>query len=199
MTIKLSDTQHAALVEVSELGYTVAKANTIKSLETKELIDAVGATHHKLTSKGRAVLGLSSEVEESDREWADADADRFFGQPVLVEGQTFHETLMEDVGELESALQGDPWKMDEPLADWELEALSGAVQAETFDNSLPDSIKVNRGFAATLEWRNTKVWHGLTAEEIREDMDTRVPANRADKRAHNKAHRKVIKQLVGAL
>lgn len=186
MTLKLSTTQHDAIVEVSELGYTVAKANTIKSLEDKGLIDAVGATHHKLTSKGRAVLGL----------------------PV----ETFHEKLMEDVAELESALQGDPWKMgeqitadepylefEEPLADWERELLSDTVQADTFDNSLPDALKVSLGFAATLEWRNTKVWDGLTAEEIREDMDTRFPFNRADRRAHIRAYRRAAKQLVGAL
>lgn len=187
MTIKLSEIQHAALVEVSELGYTVAKANTIKSLENKELIDAVGATHHKLTSKGRAVLGL----------------------PAVEETQTFHQKLMEDVAELESALQGDPWKMgeqitaDEPYLEFPSEPVidldSTITQVVTFDKDWALWERELCGFGATIGWNNTEVWHGLTAEEIREDLDTRVPANRADKRMHAKAYRKAFKQLAAAL
>lgn len=212
MSIKLSETQDAAVREVAELGYTMAKANTIKSLETTlGLIEQTGPTHHKLTNAGREYLGLpAAEPEEN-----------------------FHQKLMEDVAELEALLEPVGTYVDKPLADWERELLYPALttpeevkedqeeawksysenlrqwgdditadepylefQADKFDNSLPDAVKVNLGFAATLDWRKTKVWHGLTAQEIRDDMDTRVPANRKDKRAARKADRKARKALL---
>lgn len=66
---------------------------------------------------------------------------------------------------------------------------------ERFQHVWTREEKVQAGFGETLKWSKTKVWDGLTAEEIREDMDTRVPANRADKRAYRKSVRKLMAAL----
>lgn len=149
MTIKLSETQDSAIREVAELGYTVAKANTIKSLEGKGLIKPVGNTHHELTTQGREYLGLPAEE--------------------------LHQ--------------------DEPLADWERELL----QADTFDNSMGDAMKANMGFAITLDWNKTKVWHGLTADQIREDIETARPIGRKGRRQYSKIQQKAATAVRMAL
>jgi len=198
MTIKLSETQDAAIREVAELGYTVAKANTIKSLETKELILSTGGTHHQLTAAGREYLGLDN-VEESVEE--DFHTKLMADVAQLEEGL---ETLAESVTheELKSLLQGDPWKLDEPLADWERELLDGAPEIpakrenteekpfQYFDEAWNNAKRVEAGFGATLLFRNTHVWDGLTAKEIRADIKTALPIGRAGQRRAAKVQQK---------
>lgn len=225
MSIKLSETQDAAIREVADLGYTVAKANTIKSLENRGLINPTNLTHHELTDAGREYLGLPALGAPEDSIMEDNS------------GYDFHTKLMKDVAELESVLQSNPWKIgeqitaDEPYLEFpalttpeevkkvaasqgivltDQEALKVSQEelgdeapfadgVERYQKAWTSAEKIEAGFGETLNWDNTKVWDGLTAEEIREDMDTRVPANRADRRTHDKAYRKAIKQLVGAL
>lgn len=175
MSIKLSDTQHAALVEVSELGYTLARANTIKSLVEKELISPEGNTHHKLTTKGRAVLGLDN-MEESVESGGETGT---AGKPDL-QGDG-DEALFEDDVEIFKAMAED-------------------ISPETFTSELGVYSNTLMGFGDVYKWKNFQVWDGLTAQEIREDMDTALPIGRKARRERGRLVRKLTKsfELVGA-
>lgn len=48
------------------------------------------------------------------------------------------------------------------------------------------------GFEATIPWKNTDVWDGLTAEEIRKDMDTALPVGRKARRERARMVRKAL-------
>lgn len=66
---------------------------------------------------------------------------------------------------------------------------------EYYQSDWADWEKELAGFGALSKWRNTQVWDGLTAEEIRKDMDTARPVGRAARRADAKIARKLIKSL----
>lgn len=187
MTIKLSETQDAAIREVAELGYTVAKANTIKSLENKGLIEATSNTHHKLTDDGREYLGIpSQEVKAEDVSHEELKA-MLQGEP------TFHEKLMSDVAELEQALNTNPW--DETP---EVDLSKPEFQVMTFDSRMPLRERELAGFGGLERWSNTKVWDGLTAQEIRDDLDTEHYVNRKARREGAKMARKAVKAFAAA-
>jgi len=67
-------------------------------------------------------------------------------------------------------------------------ALFGVVSYKT--DSDPELVSVPLG--ETLKWNNTDVWHGLTAEEIREDMDTALPIGRKARRERARIMRKAL-------
>jgi hypothetical protein len=81
----------------------------------------------------------------------------------------------------------------------ELEQMTDVVQPSTefdrFDSKWDDQFKVTAGFGETLKWRGTEVWDGLTAEEIREDMDTAYPAGRAARRVHHRTLRNAFRRM----
>lgn len=194
MSIKLSDTQRSALTEVSELGYTVAKANTIKSLETKGLIEATSNTHHKLTKDGREFLGLPSEedvsVEASFLHITDAELEA----AESVDDARL-ERQKEAFNELRDLLDGDPWELGARIEEETHEAYQAIAQADVFDSSWADWEKELAGFGETLKWEGTEVWDGLTAEEIREDMDTAYPVGRQARRVHHRTLRNAFRRM----
>jgi hypothetical protein len=101
-------------------------------------------------------------------------------------------------------LQGDPWKMGDAItgdeafivldSDGELKDSEG-TEFDKFDNKWDDQFKVTAGFGETLKWKGTEVWDGLTAEEIREDMDTAYPAGRAARRVHHRTLRNAFRRM----
>jgi hypothetical protein len=206
---KLTAAQLNVLVELNSTGKLPkgVRPRTIEILREGKFIDVtrIGeeSPTYTLRIEGKKEIGIDVEdsVEASDREWADAD--RFFGEPVTVEAPTFHEKLTNDVAELEAVLHTNPWDekpqevvepittrgmlKDSALADWELELLNiTRDQAERFDVSLDRKTNEFLGFGEVYKWDNPEVWNGLTAKEIAEDLATRVPANRKDKRAQKR-------------
>jgi hypothetical protein len=167
MTVKLSDTQHAALIEVSKLGYTVAKANTIKSLENKGLIEATSNTHHKLTVEGREALGL----------------DEVKVLPVYTDGYDLH---------TEQAEGFDTTPVSEIFKN--VENADGEY-LDLYNHKWADWERELGGFDATIGWKGTEVWDGLTAAEIKEDMETAYPVGRAARRVHHRTLRNAYRRM----
>jgi hypothetical protein len=171
---KLSEAQKNAVVELLSGGFNTAKPNTIKSLENKGLV----------INKGDFYL-----FEESFR----AELKAAYSQPEAREEES-----------VESLLQGDPWKMGDAItedeafiildSDGELKDAEG-TKFDTFDSSWTPEFKVTAGFGETLKWRGTEVWDGLTAEEIREDMDTAYPAGRQARRVHHRTLRNAFRRM----
>lgn len=84
---------------------------------------------------------------------------------------------------LESLLQGDPWKLSE------------GTEFDRFDDKWNDVTKATAGFGATLDWKGTEVWNGLTAAEIKEDIETAAPVNRKARRTHFRTLRNAFRRL----
>ncbi len=189
MTIKLSEAMETALYRIHDHAWSGANPRTIEALIKRGLL-VQGPDSVSLTDAGREHLGVAVE---------DFPADSIMEDTSGVEAPTFHQQLMADVAELEEALKGDPggekpqetpepittrgMLKDSALADWELDLLNiTRAQAERFDVSLDRKMNEFLGFGEVYNWDNPEVWNGLTAREIAEDLATRVPSNRADKR-----------------
>lgn len=107
------------------------------------------------------------------------------------------------IQEIEELLDTNPW--DEAQAVQEVMFGGGEngdkqtpddfYQALTYDASKGPDYQRLMGFGETLKWRNTKVWDGLTAEQIRKDLDTAGPVNRAARRRGQKISRQFLKAL----
>lgn len=163
---KLSDAQKNAVVELlsPESGYITAKPNTLKSLERKGLVTSYAGGGWQLADEFRAELNLKTRVEES----------------------------------IESLLQGDPWKLGDAIAEDEahiiLDSDAEGTKFDKFDSMWDDVFKITAGFGATLDWRGTEVWNGLTAAEIKEDMDSATPVNRKARRTHFRTLRNAFRR-----
>lgn len=164
---KLSDAQKNAVVELlsPESGDITAKPNTLKSLERKGLVTSYNGGGWQLADEFRAELNLKTRVEET----------------------------------LESLLQGDPWKLGDAIAEDEahiiLDSDAEGTKFDKFDSMWDDVFKITAGFGATLDWRGTEVWNGLTAAEIKEDMDSATPVNRKARRTHFRTLRNAFRRL----
>lgn len=159
---KLSDAQKNGVLELMEGPFKLTKANTIKSLEKKDIIKA-------------------DKSVEGGWQFTDVFVTKsgIFGeQPDGLDREAVKE--INQVDEIVTLLDSSPWDKSpetysSDFAAWEAELL---------------------GFGETLKWKNTKVWDGLTAAEIREDMDTARPSGRAARRSDAKLVRKLRKSLV---
>lgn len=129
--------------------------------------------------------------------------------------ETFHEKLMADVAELEKALT-TPEEVKAVAASQGIvltdQEASKVAQEEVYIDPAAldwDYSKFNKdwalwerellGFESVNYFRNTDVWHGLTAKEIKADIKTARPIGRQGQRAYQRQVRKAVKQLVGAL
>jgi len=169
---KLSDAQKNAVLEVIGEGYTLAKANTIKSLENKGLIVKVSETHHKLgdelAQKVNPILERNKRVfEEFDRvdevEAIRVELDTNMWD-VSEEAQAVQDIMLSggDNGDKADSVE-DVKLIAEPYAQWELELM---------------------GFTG---WRNTDdAWTGLTRKEIQADIKTAFGLNRKARRLHTR-------------
>jgi hypothetical protein len=171
---KLSDAQKNAVVELLDGEFVNAKPNTIKSLATKNIVEFVDGW--QFTEKFIRESGIFGEQPANvDRE-AVANIQKAedvkklaASQGIVLTDEEAAQVAREDV---------DPWTLgpdtfDKDWAMWERELM---------------------GFEATIGWKNTHVWHGLTAQEIREDMNTALPIGR---KARRERRRQVQKALSG--
>lgn len=95
---------------------------------------------------------------------------------------------------IESLLQGDPWKLAD-LIDQDIQAGYQEIQqTQVFDSSWSDWAKELAGFGETLNWKGIEVWDGLTASEIREDMESATPINRKARRTHFRTLRNAFRR-----
>lgn len=194
---KLTAAQLNVLVELNSTGKLPkgVRPRTIEILREGKFIDVtrVGDEDpvYVLRTEGKKEIGIN--VEESVEE-------------------TFHQKLMADVAELEADLRELELTIaEEPMADWELELLHGAPEVpakrenteekpfQYFDEAWNSAKRVEAGFGATLLFRNTHVWDGLTAKEIRADIKTAVPTGRAGKRRAAKVQQKAATAVRMAL
>lgn len=191
---KLSDAQKNAVVELLGGGFTTAKANTIKSLETKGLVINKGDFYifeeeFKAKLKGTDPLSDILEKEETTDGWMGEVEEELntnmWDAPVITEEEIEQFKVMADNVK------------EEPLADWERELLGDdqgtwKLAPEQFQNDWAAWEKGLSGFGETLKWKNTDVWDGLTAQEIREDMDTALPIGRKARRERARLARKIL-------
>lgn len=181
---KLSDAQKNAVVELLGGGDNVVKPVTFKALERKGLVSKV------------------DEVWQLDAE--------FKAELMATREPSFHDKLMSDVAEIEEELNTNMWDApeitEEEIVDFKAMAakLSGVedddafsedpnpwtVGPETFDKDWAMWERELCGFEATIGWKNTDVWDGLTAQEIREDMDTALSIGRKARRERARIIRK---------
>jgi hypothetical protein len=171
---KLSDAQKNAVVEVVETSFPInSKSNTLASLVKKGLIELVEGTqdNYTLSEEFAQDLGLWATVDEVMEELNT----NMWDAPVITEEEIEQFKVM---GEKVSGVE------DEDAAE--------DLQAYTFDKDWAMWERELLGFEGTIAWKNTDVWHGLTAQEIREDMDTALPIGRKARRERARIVRKVL-------
>jgi|SRR5687768_587693 len=200
MAKKLSDAQIKALNEVHELGYTNARKNTLESVSQYITSDNSGDEPRLiLNTDGREVMGLPSlEVPQQTAEEIKLD-EEYWASDEHMDA----DLLNGDATTLEELLSGDPWKLGEQIREDIQAGYQEIASADVFDASWSDWAKEAAGFGETLNWKGTEVWDGLTAAEIREDMETATPINRNARRTHfrtlrNAYRRRSTKQLKDA-
>lgn len=195
---KLSEPMQAALYALYNAGES-GKQNTMDALEKRGLLTYVNA-QRVITAEGRKAIDapndligvqdggvvLYSSVVAYDRrmEQGPADEPRESDDLVLVtEGETVgfggSEQSIESVVILDT--------------DGELKDAEG-TEFDKFDSSWADWEKEIAGFGATLDWRGTEVWNGLTAAEIKEDIKTATPINRNARRTHYRTLRNAFRR-----
>lgn len=175
--LKLSVPQTQALHEIyakAEVSTLTSRKNTIQSLEKLGLIEEgeyLGRQAYFLTDAGKEAIGIVT-------------YDEVIPSP-------------DNVAAIERELNTSMWgensvvPLDEPLADWERELLAESF-AHTFNWELGEYSNTLMGFGDVYKWDNNRVWDGLTAQEIREDMDTAVPIGRKARRERAKVMRKAL-------
>lgn len=169
--LKLSDAQKNALVEVhtasGDNSKISARKNTLNSLVSRDLIREIGGTW-TTTPAGREALGIPVvEVIEEELNTNMWDA------PAITDEEI---DIFKDMTDKLSGVEDE----------------DAQLQAYTFDKDWAMWERELCGFEATIGWKNTDVWDGLTAEEIREDMDTALPIGRKARRERARLVRKVL-------
>jgi hypothetical protein len=206
-----------------ESGIITAKANTLKSLGKRGLVTSYAGGGWQLPEEFRAelegsytapeareeIMGLPVEVKILPvyRDGYDLEVPEVrevkslaASQGIVLTDQEAFEVSQESV---ESLLQGDPWKMGDAItadeayivldSDGELKDAEG-TEFDKFDSKWNDLFKETSGFGATLDWRGVEVWDGLTAAEIKEDMETASPINRKARRTHFRTLRNAFRR-----
>lgn len=171
---KLSDAQKNAVVELLDGGATVAKTVTFKALERKGLVTKVD-DFWQLTAEFKAELVGSrgdnfTEVlgwEPDTREGVAWDAS------VITEDEI---DIFKDMADKLSGVEDE----------------DSILSPDTFTTDWSMRERELMGFGATIGWSNTRAWEGLTAQEIREDMDTALPIGRKARRERTQLMRKAL-------
>lgn len=180
---KLSDAQKNAVVELLSGGFYTAKGNTISSLVKRGLVEV----------DDRGVFSFEETFHADLREAYSQS------EPREIE-PSFHEKLMADVAEIEEELNTNMWDApeitEEEIVDFK--AMAETLTPERFNWELGEYSNTLMGYGDVYEWSNIRVWDGLTAEEIRADMDTARPVNRKARRESAKLQRKVLREMFKA-
>jgi hypothetical protein len=197
--IKLSEAQVKALFEIHAKvakSLITARKNTIQSLVKAGLVEEgewAGEPSYRLTDQGFDAIGEPvvdrekvAQIQEIEELQSVVEHDSIEEALDHIDTQKWEHTK-KAIAELSGGgEQGDTVIEDEaPFADG----------IERFQDCWADWEKELAGFGATLDWRSTQVWDGLTAEEIRADMDTAAPINREARRRGAKLTRKLVKAL----
>lgn len=166
--IKLSDAQVNVLVELNTNGALPkgTRGSTLEKLEGYGFIEFdTNAPAWIITNEGQKEIG----VPVTDRE------------------------AVARIQELEDLLK--PVVVSVLDVAEELEAQTDQFPSnEVFDSSWANWERELMGFEATIGWKGTEVWDGLTATEIREDMDTARPINRKARRTHFRTLRNAFRR-----
>lgn len=168
--IKLSDAQVNVLVELNTNGALPKGAR--------------GATLDKLEGYGFIEWDTNADT------WIITnDGQKEIGVPVIDREAVALIASLDDVPAKEESTEG--WMN---LAE-ELEAQADQFPSnEVFNSQWANWEKELGGFEATIGWKGTEVWDGLTASEIREDMDTARPINRKARRTHFRTLRNAFRR-----
>lgn len=197
---KLSAAQTKALTEVYEHGVTNARKNTFDSIEkfTMETGDPVRVL--ALNEEGYKALGL---------EWlgavsTESNDDGGFGNTPDAASHPYHNQVPESVESLatyygnhdtsEEMEQGEWVSNFTEVLGWEPDSREEFLPATSDDTSLfRDMLKKNDLMG---QWRNSEeAWGNVSLAEIKEDIKTAHPINRAAKRAHKKVLRSEFRKL----
>lgn len=166
--IKLSDAQVNVLVELNTNGVLPkgARGSTLDKLEGYGFIEwDTNADTWIITNEGQKEIG----VTVTDRE------------------------AVARIQELEDLLK--PVVVSVLDVAEELEAQTDQFPSnEVFDSSWANWERELMGFEATIGWKGTEVWDGLTADEIREDIETARPLNRKARRTHFRTLRNAFRR-----
>lgn len=157
-------------IVLSEYKLSDAQKNAVVELLSGGATVAKAVTFKALKRKG--LVTKVDEVWQLDDSFK-AELKEAYSQPEAREEES-----------VESLLQGDPWKLGNTITEF-----------DKFDDNWDDLLKVTAGFGATLDWRGTEVWNGLTAAEIREDIETATPVNRKARRTHYRTLRNAFRRL----
>lgn len=207
--LKLSTPQIQALHEIyakTIKANITTKPNTIESLWKRGLIffdkyikeDAIF-----LTEDGKKVIGVADEPEYDG---VDISEDAETLQKVAA-SQGIALTNEDAIEAIQNELNTNMWDDPEVTAE-EVQAFKAMKDNLECEAPLADGVerfqdhwamweKELAGFGETLKWSNTQVWDGLTAEEIREDMDTEGPVNRTERRKAQRARRNFLRMVEG--
>lgn len=165
--IKLSDAQVNVLVELNTNGVLPkgARGSTLDKLEGYGFIEwDTNADTWIITNDGQKEIGVPVTDREAVALIASLD-------DVSVQASMLHLTAEE----MERLVDQFP-------------------SNEVFNSQWADWEKELGGFEATIGWKGTEVWDGLTASEIREDMDTARPINRKARRTHFRTLRNAFRR-----
>ena len=178
---KLSDAQKNAVVELLEGEFVNAKQNTIKSLAAKNIVEFVnGWQFTEMFIRESGIFG--EQPANVDREAvaniqkAEEVKKLAASQGIVLTDEEASQVANESLGPVlpeTTEYVVSPDRFNKDWAMWERELM---------------------GFEATIGWKNTDVWDGLTAEEIREDMET---ARLVGRKARRERRRQVQKALSG--
>ena len=171
-------------IRLSELGLSDAQKNALI-----EVHEAAG-DNSKITARTNTLRSLERRdlIREIGGTWATAPDGREALGLDEYDGID-DEELSEDFKAIMENLNTNMWD-EVPTSDG----------VEYFQNHWLPWEKELAGFGETLKWKHTGVWDGLTAEEIRADIDKAMAFNRKDRREfertlHNSQRRAEVRTL----
>lgn len=195
--LKLTDAQVKVLVELNTNGVLPkgTQPRTIEKLRQSGMIDVVRFgvedTQYIITAEGQKEIGVP--VVDREKVAQIQEIEELLDTNPWDEAQAVQEVMFGGGENGDKADSVDDVKYVKD-SDGILKRTDG-LQADTFDDTMAPWEKELLGFGETLKWRNTKVWDGLTAEQIRKDLDTAGPVNRAARRRGQKISRQFLKAL----
>jgi hypothetical protein len=178
---KLSGAQKNAVIELLSGGFTTAKPNTVKSLVTKGLVvggDGEYTFEPEFREKlrdGYSQVEYREKTEQIEAIQNELNTNMWDDPEVTTEEVAQFTDMFNRVKDSDGEIKNPEWvdRYQDDWAAWEKEL---------------------GGFEETLKWSNTSMWDGLTAQEIREDMDTAMPINRKARRLHTRTLRNAARR-----
>lgn len=179
---KLSDAQIKVLVELNTNGVLPkgTQPRTVEKLREAGLIDVVRFgdedTQHIITPTGQKEIGVPVVDREKVAQIQEIEE---LLQPIsvnVVDREAQNAPQVTAILDSDGVVKYPEWvdRFDHRWADWECELM---------------------GFDFVSGWKGVEVWNGLTAAEIKEDMETARPVNREAKRTHFRTLRNAFRRM----